>query len=364
VERYKIVGMPEQTLEVLRDLEVHGVYVNCIVVAKAFEKLAPQTQDALLQIGKVTTIRLNFLIDQMGFAQRSSGRAKEEHSSVDPTESPSANCLFAEDLLAFTRRPYWRVKRALDFVAAFILLIVLAPLILFAAILVVIDVGLPVTFWQQRPGLEGRSLKLHKFRTMAAAHDACGRRVSDEERTSNIGRFLRRTRFDEFPQLLNILSGEMSFVGPRPLLPADQPANFAARLLVRPGLTGWAQVKGGRAISATDKGALDIWYVRHASLALDLEILARTVPMVLFGESIDAAAIQTASRELQEAGLCTSSEFAPKAVRPASIYAYDWAKTVGHRSEAVSGSINRERPFAPIHLSGTGSMDVNTASPA
>jgi hypothetical protein len=96
----------------------------------------------------------------------------------------------------------------------------------------------------------------------------------------------------------------MSFVGPRPLLPADQPAAYAARLLVRPGLTGWAQVKGGREISAADKAALDVWYVRNASLALDLKILAHTVTMVIFGEKVDRAAIQHAWHELRQAGIC------------------------------------------------------------
>ena len=95
---------------------------------------------------------------------------------------------------------------------------------------------------------------------------------------------MRRTRLDELPQLINILLGQMSFIGPRPLLPVDQPADYAARLVVRPGLTGWAQVKGGRDISPADKAALDIWYVHNASLALDARILLNTVAMVLFGE--------------------------------------------------------------------------------
>lgn len=105
---------------------------------------------------------------------------------------------------------------------------------------------------------------------------------------------------------MRILTGEMSFIGPRPLLPVDQPAAYAARLHVRPGLTGWAQVKGGREISAADKAALDVWYTQNASLALDLEIIARTVTMVLFGEGVDVIAIQRAWRELQQAGICTS----------------------------------------------------------
>ena len=159
----------------------------------------------------------------------------------------------------------------------------------------------------------------YKFRTMGAAHDACGRRRSDEERLSPIGAFLRRTRLDELPQLFSILSGHMSFVGPRPLLPIDQPAEYAARLLVRPGLTGWAQINGGRAIAAGDKAALDVWYVHHISLALDLRVLVSTVPMVLFGERVTEGAIAQAWRDLQAAGVCVGRDFAavPAVVGPA-----------------------------------------------
>jgi lipopolysaccharide/colanic/teichoic acid biosynthesis glycosyltransferase len=120
---------------------------------------------------------------------------------------------------------------------------------------------------------------------------------------SKAGKFMRRTRLDELPQLINIIRGDMSFVGPRPLLPQDQPKACAARLLVRPGLTGWAQVIGGRDISPEDKAALDYWYVRKASLLLDLGIIARTVPIILFGERISESLIERARRELIESGI-------------------------------------------------------------
>ncbi len=203
---------------------------------------------------------------------------------------------------ALLRRPYWQVRRALDIFAAIVLIVALAPLTCLVAALVAFDVGLPLTFWQQRPGAGGRPFRLRKFRTMAAAHDGTGRRAPDEDRLSAIGRFLRHTRLDELPQLFNILTGEMSFVGPRPLLPVDQPSAMSARLLVRPGLTGWAQVKGGREISAADKAALDIWYVRNASFILDLEIVLKTVPLLLFGERVEREAIRQAWTELRGYG--------------------------------------------------------------
>jgi len=108
---------------------------------------------------------------------------------------------------------------------------------------------------------------------------------------------------DELPQLVNILRGEMSFVGPRPLLPADQAIAHAARLLVRPGLTGWAQVKAGREVSAANKAALDVWYVKNASLKLDVIIVAQTVRMLLLGERINYSAIRQAWTELHRAGI-------------------------------------------------------------
>ncbi len=310
VHRCPILGIPENVASVLCDLDVHGVYVERIVVTVAFDKLSLKAQEALLDIEKTTNIRLDFIADSMGLDDKSKRATEDGATQTSSTDRGAAFSISALDLVALARRPYWWIKRASDIAVALVLLVVLAPVMLLAAILVAIDVGLPVEFWQQRPGLGGRPFRLLKLRTMTAAHDGEGWRVPDSARVSAVGRFLRRTRLDELPQLYSILVGEMSFVGPRPLLPVDQPAEYAARLLVRPGLTGWAQVKGGREISAADKAALDIWYVRNASLALDLEILARTVPMVIFGERANVAAIQQAWRELQQTGICRSRELA------------------------------------------------------
>jgi lipopolysaccharide/colanic/teichoic acid biosynthesis glycosyltransferase len=157
---------------------------------------------------------------------------------------------------------------------------------------------------------------------MAGAHDADGRRVPEHRRVSRIGYALRRLRIDELPQLLNILIGEMSFIGPRPLLPADQSTAYAARLLVRPGLTGWAQVKVGRDVSPANKAALDVWYVKNASLSLDVAVLVQTALMLVIGERVSDAAIRHAWRDLQRAGICASSEWekaSSSAPRPARI---------------------------------------------
>jgi lipopolysaccharide/colanic/teichoic acid biosynthesis glycosyltransferase len=179
-----------------------------------------------------------------------------------------------------------------------VLIVILAPVACIVALLVALDVGLPLVFWQKRPGRFGRPFKLFKFRTMHAGHDAQGNRVPDEARSSKLGHLLRRIRLDELPQLYNILVGEMSFVGPRPLLPVDQPAVISPRLSVRPGLTGLAQVHGGRDISVEDKNTLDLWYIGNASLWLDIKILLRTLVVLREGERVDHDMVRVAREGL------------------------------------------------------------------
>jgi lipopolysaccharide/colanic/teichoic acid biosynthesis glycosyltransferase len=296
VHQHPILGTPENVRSILRDLEVHGVFVDRIVVTELFDKLSLGVQEDLLEIANISNIRLDFFADRAGFD------ATEERATApvrkQPTVSTTVLSPSAIDLEKLARRPYWRVKRAFDIVGALGLSLATAPLMLLVSLLVMFDVGRPVTFWQQRPGKSGRPFKLYKFRTMAAAHDRQGRRIPDDQRSSTIGSFLRRTRFDELPQLYNILIGEMSFVGPRPLLPVDQPDDDKMRLLVRPGLTGWAQVNGGRTLSVNDKTALDIWYLKNASLWLDIRILVRTALFVLRGEQATAARVTIAKRRL------------------------------------------------------------------
>jgi lipopolysaccharide/colanic/teichoic acid biosynthesis glycosyltransferase len=292
VHSYPVLGTPEQVASVLRRLELHGVFVDRILVAVPRDDLSVAVQDALSQIKETTTICLDYLVERMGIQAPSAG-------PVVAKPAPKETVRTVEGVLnlAIGQVPYHRVKRLIDFVGSAVLLITLAPLFLLVGLLVGADVGLPLVFWQQRPGLGGRPFKLYKFRTMAHAYGADGQRKSDSARVSVVGEFLRRTRLDELPQLLNILKGDMSFVGPRPLLPIDQPIDSRPRLRVRPGLTGWAQIKGGRKISPADKAALDMWYVRHMSLALDLRILLGTVPVLALGERIAETAIVHARRD-------------------------------------------------------------------
>jgi lipopolysaccharide/colanic/teichoic acid biosynthesis glycosyltransferase len=170
----------------------------------------------------------------------------------------------------------------------------LSPLWLLVSAIALLDVGSPILFWQQRTGQGGRAFLLQKIRTLKPPVDWHGQKVPDSERLSPMGRFLRKCRFDELPQLLNVLVGDMSLIGPRPLLPRDQPADPAIRLSVRPGITGWAQVNGGNSLCVEEKDALDEWYIRNASLQLDLRIVFMTFASLFGGERRSEEAIAAA----------------------------------------------------------------------
>ena len=184
------------------------------------------------------------------------------------------------------------MKRLLDFIAALLGLIALAlPLLLLMA-LIRRKLGSPVFFTQVRPGMHGKPFKMVKFRSMISERSTDGELLPDAVRLTPFGRFLRSTSLDELPELWNVLKGDMSLVGPRPLLmeylPLYSPEQ-ARRHEVRPGITGWAQVNGRNAIAWEDKFKLDVWYVDHCSLWLDIKILWLTVKKVLVREGISAA---------------------------------------------------------------------------
>ena len=193
------------------------------------------------------------------------------------------------------------LKRTFDFTVALTALIVISPVVLALAVLVRLFLGAPVLFTQVRPGLHGKPFTVYKFRTMTDAKDAAGALLPDDVRLTRFGLFLRRSSLDELPQLFNVLKGDVSLVGPRPLLmdylPLYSPEQ-AKRHLVRPGITGWAQVNGRNAISWERKFELDVWYVEHQSFFLDMKILFLTVKKVLVKEGISAQGMETMPRFL------------------------------------------------------------------
>jgi len=182
------------------------------------------------------------------------------------------------------------MKRIMDVLISVLLLIALAPFILGIGILVKVKLGSPVFFRQQRPGLHGNPFYLYKFRSMNDCKDSSGNLLPDYQRLTSFGSFMRRYSLDELPQLFNVLKGDLSLVGPRPLLMEYLPLyseDQAKRHLVRPGITGWAQVNGRNAISWEAKFKLDVWYVNHQTLLLDIKILMLTLKKVVRSEGIN-----------------------------------------------------------------------------
>lgn len=184
------------------------------------------------------------------------------------------------------------LKRTFDVVASAVGGLVLSPLLALIALSIRLRMGKPVLFRQRRPGLHGRAFVLYKFRTMCDAVDASGHVRNDHERLTSLGRFLRASSLDELPELFNVLRGDMSLVGPRPLLMQyldRYTPEQSRRHAVRPGITGWAQVNGRNELPWEERLALDVWYVDHATVWLDLKILWLTIATVLTRRGVSAA---------------------------------------------------------------------------
>lgn len=183
------------------------------------------------------------------------------------------------------------MKRTIDVLAAVTGLLLLSPVFLIVSLLVTADLGRPVLFAQLRPGKDGKLFRMYKFRTMRDVVGADGRQLPDLERLTKLGRLLRSTSLDELPELINVLLGHMSLVGPRPLLPQyldRYTPEQARRHEVKPGITGWAQVNGRNALTWEEKFQLDVWYVDNRSLWLDMRILLMTIVGVLKREGISS----------------------------------------------------------------------------
>ena len=221
----------------------------------------------------------------------------------------------APSLLQLRQREQLRqlsvAKRLFDVLAAAAALLILAPLLAALALIVRLAIGAPILFKQQRPGLHGRPFTIYKFRTMSDARDAAGCFLPDAERLGWFGRFLRSTSLDELPELINVLRGEMSIVGPRPLLMEYLPRYSAEQMRrhdVLPGITGLAQINGRNAASWPRKFELDVWYVDHRSMWLDLKIIATTVWKVLKRDGINQSDRVTSEQFMGNADLAAERQ--------------------------------------------------------
>jgi len=194
---------------------------------------------------------------------------------------------------------YCYAKRMLDVLGAVVILTAVFPFLIVIAVLVWVNIDKPILFCQVRPGFKGKPFIMFKFRTMNSACDSQGHLLPDADRLTPFGRFLRSTSLDELPELINVLYGEMSFVGPRPLL-MEYLDRYTPEQMRRhdvlPGITGWAQVNGRNALTWEEKFAFDVWYVDHQSLWLDAKILVRTMWTVLRREGISQPGRETADK--------------------------------------------------------------------
>jgi lipopolysaccharide/colanic/teichoic acid biosynthesis glycosyltransferase len=281
IDGVRVIGPTHHLEPVVNEFAEHGVRIHHLIVGGDPDMISKSTLPEIRRICNEHQIRLDFVPELIGLQR------------LQPAEDPLLESELKEPVgLDLALPPYFLVKRFLDVVAAAAIIALLSPIWLLVGAIALLDVGSPIFFWQQRVGQNGRPFLLQKIRTLKPPFDWRGRKVP--ERMSSIGRFVRKCRFDELPQLLNVLVGDMSLIGPRPLLPRDQPDNPAVRLSVRPGITGWAQVNGGHSLCVEEKDALDEWYIRHASWQLDLRIILMTLACVFQEERRSDAAIEAA----------------------------------------------------------------------
>jgi lipopolysaccharide/colanic/teichoic acid biosynthesis glycosyltransferase len=266
-----ILGGPRELLPIIDEFAIHGVRINRVIVGGGADLLTDETLDNVTGVCEERGIKLEFLPQMLALDEAPTAAAAEQRAA-------------ASSVAILPVPAYFGVKRVFDFFAAAGAILVLLPLILCVSGLVLLDVGAPVLFRQLRLGRAGRGFMIYKFRTLQAPFDLLGRANPGHHRESAIGRMLRRTGLDELPQLFNVVVGDMSLIGPRPLLPKDQPPNPTVRLMVRPGITGWAQVNGAKLLTAEEKDQLDEWYIRNASLALDLRVALLTLRYIATGE--------------------------------------------------------------------------------
>ena len=271
----RVLGPTIDLLPIINEFKEHGIRTDRIIVGGDSDFLTKEAMAEIIHICTEYEIELDNVPQLVGL---NTLRAPIEDQ---PEREETSRIVFSPS-------SYFRVKHFVDFSLSLLLIVVLLPVFLIIAAMVLLDVGSPIFFWQRRVGINGQGFHMHKFRTLKPAYDDQGRSTTD--RVSGLGALLRKFRLDELPQLLNVLVGDMSLVGPRPLLPHDQPSDSTVRLMVRPGITGWAQVNGGKLIAPEEKNALDAWYVRNASFWLDLKIIGKTIIFMLGGESRHAQA--------------------------------------------------------------------------
>ena len=270
-----VLGPPDNAGVLVDDFASHGIPITAFVICERRHDRAAALRQTLLPFAEQRGIVIEMLAEELGVAEDDATEVLIE----TPPSNPPAH-----------RMPiYFRIRRIFDATVSGVAIGLLLPAFLLVAASVYFALDAPVIFWQRRVGRGGHPIYVYKFRSMRNPVDTSGRTLSDAERVSKFGSFLRATRLDELPQLFNVLRGDMAIIGPRPLLPIDQPGDAGLRLSVPPGITGWAQIHGGKLISIDEKNALDEFYVRNASLRLDAAIVFKTIKTILRGDRRDSS---------------------------------------------------------------------------
>ena len=257
----EVLGTSQDLDAIVGEFAVHGVHIDRVILAGDKDLLSSAALHDVERVCKKRHLELSYLPRMLGLTEPARWEPNVA-AAAEPTPE---------------RHFFLRLKRLIDIVASLGLMLLLLPIFAVATLLVLIDVGSPVLFWQERTGWRARPFLIYKYRTLRAPFNSEGRPAVGDRQPSAIGRFLRATRIDELPQLINVLLGDMSLIGPRPLLPEDQPSNTALRLSVRPGITGWAQINGAKLVATEDKETFDEWYVRNASPWVDTKIALLTL---------------------------------------------------------------------------------------
>ncbi|MGA3310829.1 MAG: sugar transferase [Xanthobacteraceae bacterium] len=307
---YPIVGSPAHIEKIIDAYAMHGIRIDKVIATTKPEDISQSAWDNVSRVCQAREIELEVLADRLipGLS------TVNDNAPAEPCATETTPVALGS-LAALLARPFWKIKRIIDFAIALTVAVVTFPISVAVFGLALLDVGIPVIFWQQRVGRNGAALHLYKFRTLQSLFDRRTKERREAQNPSAVGQFLRKTRLDELPQLWNILSGDMSLIGPRPLLPVDQPNEPSIRVTVRPGLSGWAQICGGKLISPEEKNALDEWYIRHASLQLDTLIVLRTILMLLIGDRRDEKAISMALVEKVQGEMVNVSDTITSSVK-------------------------------------------------
>jgi lipopolysaccharide/colanic/teichoic acid biosynthesis glycosyltransferase len=295
---HPVLGHAKHLPHFMQEFAVRGIDVDKVVVCSKWDDIPFGTQTILRKIER-DGVKIEFLDEILRFVKHGSDLSPADNDEVVTFAGQTTGQAQTKEI-QLKLPAYFRLKRAIDLFVASTLALCSLPVMMLVGAINRTTIGTPVLFWQRRPGRHGINFYVYKFRTMLAPYDNDGNRVPDEARQTTWTRLIRRTRLDELPQLYNIVIGEMSIIGPRPLLPCDQPTSTTARLAIAPGVTGWAQVNGGDLVTPDEKLALDLFYIRNASLWLDLRIILKTLWTVKNGDVRNESAIAAALEEFQK----------------------------------------------------------------